>query len=184
MHIVHCWKTINLKKQYGFDRIFMLSSLFVVAVFTFFYMMFKISNDIKLSDDRFFMFLGSFALIYPLHKLLHFLPIMTYRDRLRWSVKKQMGFLPVLSLRIKEPIPKARFLFALLSPFIFINGVFISGAFAFPEFGHYFAMLLAYHCGLCLIDLLYIKNLLKSPKKALIEETDTGYEILVPPTYV
>ena len=44
-------------------------------------------------------------------------------------------------------------------------------------------MLLAYHCGLCLIDLFILKNLLRSPKKALIEETETGYEILVPPTY-
>lgn len=89
--------------------------------------------------------------------------------------------MPILSIRIKEPVPKALFLFALLAPFFIINSMLITGAFMMPEFGHYFTMLLAYHCGLCLIDLLYIKNLARSPKKALIEETETGYEILVPP---
>lgn len=181
---MHCWKTINVKKQYGFDRIFMLSSLIVVAVFALFYVILEILNDSRLSDERFAVFLLSLLLIYPIHKCFHFLPLIPYRNRLHLSIKKQLGFMPIVSIRIKEPIPKTRFLFALLSPFIFINGLLITGAFTFPIFGHYFAMLLAFHCGLCLIDLLYVKNLLRSPKKALIEETETGYEILVPPTYV
>lgn len=184
MHNVHCWKTINVKKQYGFERIFMLSSLIVVAVFSLFYITLEILNNSPLSDDQFPLFLMSLLLIYPIHKCFHFLPLLSYKNQLHLSVKKQLNLLPILSIRIKEPIPKLRFLFALLSPFIFINGFLIVGAFSFPAFGHYFAILLAYHCGLCLIDLLYIKNLSRSPKKALIEETETGYEILIPPTFV
>lgn len=179
---MHCWKTINVKKQYGFDRIFMLSSLLVIAVFTLFHVMLEILNDNPLSDERFAVFLISFILLYPMHKILHFLPLTSYRNRINFSVKKQLGFMPVLSVIIKEPIPKGLFLLALLFPFIILNSILIAGAFLFPAFGHYFTMLLAYHCGLCLIDLLYIKNLARSPKTALIEETETGYEILVPPT--
>ena len=183
MHTLHCWKTINVKKQYGFDRIFMLSSLLVLAVFSFFYVMLEILNDNPLSDERFMVFLISFILLYPTHKAIHFLPLIRYRNRIRFSLKTQFGFMPILAVRIKEPVPKALFLFALLAPFFSINSILIAGAFIYPEFGHYFTMLLAYHCGLCLIDLLYIKNLARSPKKALIEETETGYEILVPPTF-
>ena len=182
MHTLHCWKTINVKKQYGFDRIFMLSSLLVLAVFSFFYVMLEILNDNPLSDERFTVFLLSFTLLYPTHKAFHFLPVIRYRNRIRFSIKTQFGFMPILAIRIKEPVPKELFLFALLAPFFIINSILIAGAFMFPEFGHYFTMLLAYHCGLCLIDLLYIKNLARSPKKALIEETETGYEILIPPT--
>ncbi|MFX3673787.1 MAG: DUF3267 domain-containing protein [Paenisporosarcina sp.] len=181
---MHCWKTINVKKQYGFDRIFLLSSLIVVAVFSLFYITLEILNNSQLSDDLFPVFLISIILIYPIHKCFHFLPLVSYRSQLHISVKKHLEFLPILSIRIKEPIPKLRFIFALISPFIFINGLLIMGAFNFPAFGHYFSILLAYHCGLCLIDLLYIKNLLRSPKTALIEETETGYEILIPPTFV
>jgi len=182
MHTVHCWKTINVKKQYGFDRIFMLSTLLVVAVFALFYVMLEILNNHHLSDERFVIFLVSLILLYPVHKSLHFIPLFRYRNRVQCSIKKQMGFMPILSIRVKEPVPKARFLLALVTPFLLINTLLIAGAFLLPAFGHYFTMLLAYHCGLCLIDLLYIKNLARSPKKALIEETETGYEILVPPT--
>lgn len=179
---MHCWKTINVKKQYGFDRIFMLSTLLVVAVFSLFYVLLNMLFDNQLSDERFAIFLISLILLYPIHKSLHFLPLVHYRNRIHFSIKKQLGFMPVLSIRIKEPVPKVRFLFALLTPFLMINCSLIAGALLLPAFGHYFTMLLAYHCGLCLIDLLYIKNLARSPKKALIEETETGYEILVPPT--
>ncbi|WP_019414344.1 DUF3267 domain-containing protein [Paenisporosarcina sp. TG20] len=178
---MHCWKTINVKKQYGFDRIFMLSSIIVMAVFSLFYVTLEILNDSTLSDERFAIFLLSFILIYPTHKALHCIPLFRYRNNIQLSVKKQFSIMPILSIRIKEPVPKSLFLFALLAPLVIINSILIIGAFVFPVFGHYFAMLLAYHCGLCLIDLLYIQNLARSPKKALIEETDTGYEILVPP---
>jgi hypothetical protein len=39
-----------------------------------------------------------------------------------------------------------------------------------PSYSHYFAVLLAYHSGLCLTDLIYIRNLAHSPKDALIEK--------------
>ena len=181
---MHCWKTINVKKQYGFDRIFMLSILLVMAVFSFFHITLEILHDNRLSDDRFAIFLISLILLYPIHKLLHLCPLIRYRNRIHCSIKKQIGFMPILSIRIKEPVPKVRFLFSLLAPFLILNSFLIAGAFLLPAFGHYFTMLLAYHCGLCLIDLLYIKNLARSPKKALIEETETGYEILIPPTMV
>ena len=94
---------------------------------------------------------------------------------------KQFGFLPIFSLRISEPIKKNRFVFVLISPFLFINLSLLSAAILVPAFSHYFTILLAYHCGMCLIDLIYVKNLMKSPKTALIEETDTGFEILIAP---
>lgn len=119
-------------------------------------------------------------MIYPAHKLLHFMPLFSYRKSLRFSIEKQYSFLPVLSMRIHEPILKSRYVFALLVPFILLNLVLIIGAIMFPPFRHYFSILLAYHCGLCLIDLLYVKHLIHSPKTALIEETDKGFEILVP----
>ena len=73
---------------------------------------------------------------------------------------KQFGFLPIFSLRISEPIKKNRFVFVLLAPFIFINLTLILGALLIPAFAHYFIILFAYHCGICLIDLIYVKNLI------------------------
>jgi hypothetical protein len=178
---LHCWKTINVKKQYGLDRLFLLSSLLVITVFSVAYVLLGIINDSTKSDDYFWVFLLTFLSIYPIHKLLHYIPLFRYREKVKFLIIKQYGFLPIVNLRVIEPINKNRFIFSLLAPFIFLNLSLVIAALLVPMFAHYFTMLLAYHCGICLIDLIYVKNLSKSPKTALIEETDAGYEILVAP---
>ena len=179
MHTLHCWKTINVKRQYGLERLFILSSLVVILVFSFAYALLGIINNTNKSDDYFWIFTIAFLGVYPLHKLVHFIPMFGHKDKIRFIVVHQFRFIPILHLRIIEPIKKRRFLFILLAPFIFVNVLLIIGALSIPSFAHYFTILFAYHCGICLIDLIYVKNLSKSPKSALIEETDAGYEILI-----
>lgn len=180
---MHCWKTINVKKQYGLERLFLLSSILVITVFSFAYALLGIINDSHKSDEYFLIFILAFLSVYPIHKLFHFIPLFRYREKIKFEIKKQFKFFPIFSLRVFEPINKNRFLFSLLSPFIFINPTLIIGALVIPNFAHYFTMLFAYHCGICFIDLIYVKNLSRSPKKALIEETDAGYEILIASTH-
>lgn len=177
---MHCWKTINVQKQYGHDRIFLFSMIFVFAVFSCFYISINVFRHGPISDALFPLFLTGVLIIYPLHKLLHFIPVAGQRHHLRYSVIKRFGFIPTLNMRIHEPIMKSRYMVSLILPFIIINSALIVGAIMFPSYRHYFTILLAYHCGLCLIDLLYFKHLLKTPKKALIEETEKGFEILIP----
>jgi hypothetical protein len=177
---MHCWKTINVKKQYGFDRLFMISALIGVAVFISFYIALNIVYSDPLSDQYFLLFMLAILGIYPLHKLCHFIPLFGCRKCIRPILKKQLGLMPVINLKIAEPVAKKRFILTLVSPFLLINSAIIIFSFLMPAFSHYFAMLLAYHCSLCVPDLVYMRNLARSPKHALIEETDTGFEILVP----
>lgn len=180
---MQCWKTINVKKQYGLERLFLLSSLLVIIVFSFAYVLLGIINDTNKSDEYFWAFILAFLSVYPLHKLVHFIPLFRSRDKVKILRKTQFGFLPIVSVRIVEPINKIRFIISLLAPFFFINIALIVGALFIPIFAHYFTILFAYHCGICLIDLVYVKHLSKSPKSAFIEETDAGYEILIVPTH-
>ena len=177
---MHCWKTINVKKQYGLDRLYIMSALMALGVFMSFYIVLNILYSDPLSDKNFLLFILAILAIYPLHKLFHFLPLVGCHKCIKLIIKKSFKIFPVVSLHIKEPVSKKRFLFTLLSPFLLINSLIIILSIIMPIYSHYFAMLLAYHCGLCLTDLIYIRNLAHSPKDALIEETETGYEILVP----
>ncbi|MBO2535164.1 DUF3267 domain-containing protein [Rummeliibacillus suwonensis] len=179
---MHCWKTINVQRQYGHNRIFLFSIIFVLMVFSIFYISITAYKDCPVSDRLFPLFVLVLLMIYPVHKFLHFLPLIHYRHRLRFSIEKQFKLFPVLAMRIHEPILKSRYVIALIIPFIVLNSTFITCAIIFPDFRHYFAILLAYHCGLCVVDLLYVKQLIRSPKKALIEETDKGFEILILPS--
>lgn len=178
---MHCWKTINVKKQYGFDRLFMISALFGLAVFMASYIGLAIVYATPLSDQYFLLFLLALLVIYPLHKILHFLPLIGCHKSLKLIIRKQMKICPAILLHINEPVPKTRFLLSLAAPFLVLNAALVVSSTLMPAYSHYFAMLLAYHCGLCLTDIIYLRNLARSPKHALIEETDTGFEILVPP---
>ncbi|TWT03363.1 DUF3267 domain-containing protein [Planococcus sp. CPCC 101016] len=178
---MHCWKTINVKKQYGFDRLFMISALFGIAVFMASYIGLAIAYATPLSDQYFLFFILGVLAIYPIHKILHFLPMIGCHRSLKLIVRKQMKVCPSILLHINEPVPKLRFLLSLATPFLVLNTLIVILSILMPAFSHYFAMLLAYHCALCLTDIIYLRNLARSPKYALIEETETGFEILVPP---
>ncbi len=114
-----------------------------------------------------------------MHKILHYLPLVRQRSNVRLSINRKYKCIPFITIRVCEPINKYRFLFSLLAPFIFINIAIIIGTFVAPNFAHYFTMLFALHCGMCLVDLIYVKNLSRSPRSAFIEETDAGYQILI-----
>lgn len=178
---MHCWKTINVKKQYGFDRLFMISALFGIAVFMTSYIGLAIVYATPLSDQYFLLFIMALLAIYPLHKIFHFLPLIGCYKSLKLIIRKQMKICPAILLHINEPVPKTRFLLSLAAPFLILNAAIVTMSMLMPAYSHYFAMLLAYHSGLCLTDIIYLRNLARSPKYALIEETETGFEILVPP---
>ncbi|AMW99849.1 DUF3267 domain-containing protein [Rummeliibacillus sp. G93] len=176
---MHCWKHINVKKQYGHHRLFLFSAIFMLLAFSFFYITMTAYRDSPVTDRLFPLFLAGFLMVYPAHKLLHFLPLARCHNRLRFKLEKQFGVIPLLSIRITEPIIKLRYMIALTIPFVVLNSILIMGGLIYSTYRHYFAILLAYHCGLCVIDLLYVKHLIHSPKKAFIEETDKGFEILI-----
>jgi hypothetical protein len=175
---MHCWKTINLEKQFGHSRVMLLSCLVMMMVFTIIYVPVNLILSEDLYDTHFYMFLIGLLLIYPLHKLLHLVPILSYLTKIKYQVKRQLFFIPIVSLRVGEPIPKNRFVLALVFPFFSINAVLLAGCILMPHYSHYFTILTAYHTGICTVDFLYAKCLLYSPRDAMIEENEDGYEIL------
>ncbi len=180
MRNLHCWKTINVQKHYGHDRILLMSIISMLAVFSVFYIALNVFRHEPVSDKLFPLFIIVLLMIYPVHKLLHFLPLIKVKKHIRFHIKYYFKIVPILKLHVTEPVLKSRYVASLIIPFIVINTILIIGALVFPSFRHYFTLLLAFHSGLCLIDLLYVKHLLKAPKKALIEENDKGFQILIP----
>lgn len=178
---MQCWKSINIKRQYGYDRIFLISSFIVFLVFSFTYIGFTFFVDSGRSGDYFVLFLFSFIAVYPVHKVLHYLPLASQKGRVKFKRYMHYRIIPMFMIRICEPIGKGRFILALLMPFLCLSTFFLLGMVLFPVFAHYFLILFAYHCGMSVIDLIYVKELLHSPKKAFIEEMEDGYEILVAP---
>ncbi|AJD90655.1 hypothetical protein JMA_13380 [Jeotgalibacillus malaysiensis] len=178
--MLHCWKSINVKKQYGFYRIFFLSAILVLTVFSFLHVSIQLISDQPMYDQYFLWFAIGFFLIYPLHKVFHTLPLAGFISLIQLKTRFHFFCVPIMSVRVNKPIPKVFFIMALVSPFLIINGVLLYASTLFPGYAHYFTILTAYHTGICLVDFLYARSLFRSPKGAFIEEDDDGYEILVP----
>ena len=89
-------------------------------------------------------------------------------------------FVPVLHTAFTSLIKRNEYLFALLLPTLLLNAIFLFAAFTWKEYAHYFCLLFAYHSAICMIDLMLARTIIKAPRNALIEETEKGYEILVP----
>lgn len=179
---MHCWKILNLEHHYGTTRIMIMAVFCFLTVFSLSYVTFNLFNDEHYTDRLFWLFVIAVFAVYPTHKCLHFLALYDLRQHLKLRVRTQFYVIPVLHMRIREPLSKNRYILALLTPFIILNTSIILGTLLFPAYTHYGTLLLAYHCSLCVIDILYVKYLLNSPKDSQIEETPKGYEILVPPT--
>ncbi|TFD97662.1 DUF3267 domain-containing protein [Jeotgalibacillus sp. R-1-5s-1] len=177
---MHCWKSINVKKQYGFYRIFMLSTILVLTVFSILHVSIQLMVSHPLKDNHFIWFTLGFLLVYPLHKIFHTIPLAGFMNLINLKTRFHFYFVPIMSVRVNKPIPKIYFIMALIFPFVILNSIFLYAAVSFPGYAHYFTILTAYHCGICLVDFLYAKCLFKSPRGAFIEEDDDGYEILIP----
>lgn len=177
---MHCWKTVNIKREYGPTWLSIMSTLVFILVFAFSFVLFEDIHPISVADDYFGLFAVLFLLIYPVHKLLHYVTLFEYRKSVKLKFKIDYKIIPVIRIRIRAIIPKKRYIFTLLAPFVVINGLLIYLAIAYEPHAHYYCLMLAYHCSISFIDLLYIKNLLKAPKDSLIEETPKGCEVLVP----
>lgn len=175
---MNCWKTINISKQYGSKRLFFLSSLTMLFSFIILYVPVTYLTISPPKSNYFFVLLFSLCLMYPLHKLFHYLPIAHLGNRVKKSIEYG-GFLPIICIRVHEPIKKWTFLSALFFPFIAIGLIILIGFTLFPNYSHYFTILLAYHIGLCVSDFICAKNVLFAPRHSYIEENDDGFEILV-----
>ncbi|RST75165.1 DUF3267 domain-containing protein [Siminovitchia acidinfaciens] len=176
---MHCWKAYYVDRKHHFFRRFFISSLVSLFVFIFSYVIMQTFAARQFNDEFFIVFLCSFLLLYPVHKLFHIVPIISYYKHMKWEIERHFRILPVIDIKVECPIPKKRFGIALILPFFTLNVLLIFCIFLLPQYGHYITILLAYHNGLSTFDLLYFKTLFLSPKNALVEENDEGYEILV-----
>lgn len=177
---MHCLRTINVEHEYGTTRLVLLTCITFIIVFCFSYIATSYNYKSPHTDEGFIYFCLVLPLLYPIHKLTHYVALFNYKKSLSFRFKIKLMIVPIIQMRLKETIPKNRYMITLLAPFFLLNSLLLGLAFFFPQFAHYFCILLSIHCSICLLDILFVKNLWKAPKNAIIEETPKGYEILVP----
>ncbi|WP_272446343.1 DUF3267 domain-containing protein [Aquibacillus salsiterrae] len=177
---MNCWKTINVTREFGVNRIYVVSLLLGMLSFIFLYLPFSIINQThELKDHGFIPLVVGLALLPLVHNLMHILPLFLVNRRLKikWQFKK--GIIPIISNLSKSKMSKYTTVFSLLAPTLFLTVPGLISSYLFVDYYAYFLIFTAFNIGLSFTDFLYIQHLLRAPRKCIVENDQDGYDILV-----
>ncbi|MGD6817767.1 DUF3267 domain-containing protein [Metabacillus sp. 84] len=176
---MNCWKTIDLSKDYGFQRLFIYFILASIAAFIALYLpLSMVDQSEKLDAEHMLTFFLLLVSILPVHKLLHSLPLMACGKPPKMKME-YAGIIPILRLKPCAKINKQLMLATLLSPFIIFTAISIQASLLMPEYVHYFCLAAALHIGWCVPDLIYARLIIAAPKTCIVEEDRNALEILI-----
>jgi Putative zincin peptidase len=176
---MNCWKTINLSKDVGSQKILFISTLTMVIVFILTYLPINLLlPNVHFKDRHFLLFVLLLVSMIPIHKLLYAFPLILSGCRVSLKIKF-FYMLPIFQIRTCHGVRKGNMILSLLSPFFICTSILLLISIYFPAYVHYLCIALAFHIGLCVPDFILIRQIIYAPKTCFIEEFEDGYEILV-----
>ncbi len=175
-----CVKEINVNKQYGQLWLDFMSAILAFTVFIITYLpMNYLFPDTVINTESLSIFTLFLIGLYPVHKLIHYIPLMPVNKNIKKSLELRSKCVPMIQLKVNEPVPKLMYLSALIAPILCINGTLLLLMLSFQQYGAFFIILLSLHIGLSCRDLIYIKIVMNTPKFSYIEENEVGLNILI-----
>lgn len=177
---MNCWKTVNLSREYGTNRICLVSLLIGVLSFIFLYLAFSLSHQAGAFEDHGLLpLLAGIAVLPTAHKLVHIISLIIVKKRVKLNWKRKYGLLPSVSLPARAQMSKPTLFVILLAPTICLTIPGIIFSYMFDGYFIYFLIFTAVNIGYSCTDFLYINQMLKAPKRCLIENARDGYDILI-----
>ncbi|MFD2630296.1 DUF3267 domain-containing protein [Oceanobacillus kapialis] len=177
---MNCWKSINLTKEFGNNRINFLSFLIGLLSFIFLYVPITIAQGTNKVDEAGFLpFILALLLLPALHSLMHILPLIILNKRLKIIFNIKNRRLPVFNYYTKFHLTKKVSLIVAIAPTILISIPGIIASYLFTDYSVYILMFTSLHIGMSYIDFLYIAHIGKAPKSCFIDSRKDGFDILI-----
>ncbi|MEC5423699.1 DUF3267 domain-containing protein [Virgibacillus sp. C22-A2] len=177
---MNCWKSINLTKEFGHSRLYIVSFLIGLLSFIFLYVPISIAQGTNHTNEAGFLpFIISLILLPTLHSLMHILPLILMKKRLKIIYKGKNKILPILNYYTKFHLTKKASLIVALAPTLLITIPGIAASYLFIDYSVYILLFTCVHIGITFIDFLYVLYIVKAPKKAFIENGNDGFDILI-----
>ncbi|GEL78395.1 DUF3267 domain-containing protein [Tenuibacillus multivorans] len=175
-----CWKTINITKELGYNRLIILSTLLGISTFILMYVPFSIIyQGVNIKAPSIYIVLSSLVLIPVLHKLAHAIPLL-FTDKefqFRWGFKNK--YIPNLKIMMKSSLSKRTSIIMMLAPTIFITLPLMLALIAIPVYYPVVILCLALNIGMSLQDFIVLAYFARAPKNSVIEKSREDYDILV-----
>lgn len=177
---MNCWKSININKEFGLNRLYLLSFLIGLGAFIFLYLPFSIIHGTTEIND-----LGIIPLIIALlclptiHSLMHILPLIMMNKRAKLIFMRKNKLFPIINYYTKKHLTKKASIVVALAPTMLLTIPGLMASFLYADYYVYFLIFTAIHIGITLTDFLYVINISKAPKHSYIESTNDEISILV-----
>jgi hypothetical protein len=178
---MNCWKSVNIIKEYGIERILFLALFGIFSFFTVFYLTYSMLYPSAYLADLgvFFLFFLLLA-IAPFHKLMHCVPLWMVGKKAKLKIKLGLEiYRPTMACCIPSRLSRNLTIIVVLFPFLSITFLTCVGAFLIPAYMHYFAIFSAINFGYSITDFIYALKLYKAPKHSFIEDHEDGFDILI-----
>lgn len=177
---MNCWKTVNMNKEYGQERLYFMSMLIAVLSFLILYVPFSIYHHHTFSDDRAFLpFAAALILLPTIHSCLHVLPLLLLRKPIKIISKMKIKFFPMFYFCTKTHVSKPVSLFTALAPTLLFTVPGLLASFMFKEVYGYVLILTAANIGISLKDFIYAAHLVQAPKRCCVSSRTSSLDILI-----
>ena len=177
---MNCWKTINISRDIGTQRMTFISMLIMLISFVVLYLLLSILNSsVHLSADGIFLFILSLFLTEPFHKFLHAVPDLLLLKKVKFKIELKFKIFPSLHVIYGQNLSRTLSILSYLLPTFFITIPLIIASFYYPTHMHYFIIIASYNIGLSIPDYIYVFLCLKAPRRCIIENNSHGLDILI-----
>lgn len=177
---MNCWKSVNINKEFGLNRLLLMSFMTGLLSFLLLYLPFSMIHGSHDVNDRGFLpFLLLMFFLPSIHRLMHMLPLILSYKRLHVKFRVKKRCVPTFTYQCKTKLSKQTSIAMALAPTMLITFPALIMGYMFPHYFAYFVLLASVNIGLSFPDYLYLNHFAKAPKKCLIENAKEGYDILI-----
>lgn len=177
---MHCWKSVNLKKDFGRNRLYIVSLLISIFMFILLYVPFSIIHGhVHINENGILPLLVAIAILPTIHSFMHILPLIIMNKRVKVIYYKKYKLLLIFNYYTKTHLTKKASLFIAIAPTLFLTLPGLIASYLFPSLTVYFLILTSIHIGLTFIDFLYMIHIIESPKQSFIDNRSNEFDILV-----
>ncbi|CQR47046.1 hypothetical protein BN1058_01335 [Paraliobacillus sp. PM-2] len=178
--MMNCWKSVNVQREVGINRIYILSFLIGFLSFIFLFIPFSIIHQTSnMKDHGIFPLILSLILLPFVHKLAHFIPLLLTNRTFKLKCRINKRKFPIISLLSTVKMSKRTSIITLLAPTIIITMPCLIASYLFPNYFAYFVIFASVNIGLSSTDFLYMNRFLRAPRKCIVENDGSGYDILI-----
>ncbi|UOQ43511.1 DUF3267 domain-containing protein [Halobacillus salinarum] len=177
---MNCWKTININKEFGLNRVYLMSFLTGLLSFLLLYIPFSMIHGTHTMKDHGVLPILIILLFLPtMHRLMHILPLVLFYKRLKVRFRVRGQMVPTFTYQCKSKMSKHTSIVMAMAPTFLLTVPALFMSCVFPNHYAYFVLFAAVNIGFSFTDFLYLNQFIRAPRRCVIENANDGYDILI-----